>query len=380
VLNRIPKPTYALRQARQAWRPSAPRFTPEEVAAVLKQYAFTAQAAPRALTGGNSSNIALETTAGRVVLKRYIWPWPHAITEHTVLQRARERQLPVPRLHLNQAGHTYTTVNGKTYAVFDFVDGFALSNFWLWPLERAQRVGQAGALLVQFHLAMEGFNPPSEKTDGFTPDGQRLVRDLSWHLDLVEQFEARARAQAQRDDLEDFLLKLAAPLKEQLVQVARIYALPVSQVPRSAIHADFAPKNVLFNESGVAAILDFGDACMNLRMLDVGRAVATFANRAISEVDPHLSTIFLQAYSAHSPLTETEILNLPTGMRWRQLRNIVWMIDRLWNQPARTRREELLAFVAARWEESEWLRVCGERLVTHWLAQLQSKVLLHQSA
>ncbi|MBL8046620.1 MAG: phosphotransferase [Anaerolineales bacterium] len=380
MLNRIPKPTYALRQARQNLRPSAPRFTPEEVAAVLKHYAFTARATPQALTGGNSSNIALETTAGRVVLKRYIWPWPHAATEHAVLQRAGERQLPVPRVHLNQTGHTYTNVNGKTYAVFGFVEGFALSNFWLWPAERAKRVGQAGALLAQFHLAMTGFNPPNEKTDGFTPDGQQLVRDLDWHLDLVERFETHTRAQTTRDELEDFLLKLAAPLKEQLAQVARIYALPASQMPRSAIHADFAPKNVLFNEGGVAAILDFGDACVNLRALDVGRAVATFASRATSEVDTHLSTIFLQAYSAHARLTETEILNLPSSMRWRQLRNIVWMIDRLWNQPARTRREELLAFVAARWEESEWLRRHGERLVTPWLTELQSQVLLHQSA
>lgn len=326
MLNRIPKPTYALRRVRQTLRPSAPRFTPEEVATVLKQYALTLQAAPQGLLGGNSSNSALETNAGRVVLKRYIWPWPHAITEHAVLQRTSQNSLPVPRLHLNQAGHTYTVVNGKTYAVFDFVTGFALSNFWLWPPERAKRVGQAGALLAQFHLSMVGFNPPSEKTDGFTPDGQRLVRDLDWHLDLVERFETHTRAQTARDELEEFLLKLAAPLKE------------------------------------------------------LGRAVATFASRAISEVDAGLSTIFLQAYSAQSALTETEVLNLPNVMRWRQLRNIIWMIDRLWNQPARTRREELLAFVAARWEESEWLKAHGERLAAHWRAQLQPTALLHQSA
>lgn len=375
MLNRIPKPTYALRWARQTLRPSAPRFTPEEVATVLKHYALTAQATPQALLGGNSSNIALETSAGRVVLKRYIWPWPHAVTEHAVLQRANQRNLPVPRLHLNQAGHTHTDVNGKTYAVFDFIEGFALSNFWLWPPARRKRVGQAGALLAQFHLALEGFNPPSEKTDGFTPDGQRLVRDLSWHLDLVERFETRTRAQAQRDELEEFLLKLAMPLKQQLTQVAKIYTLPVGQMPRSAIHADFAPKNVLFNETGVAAILDFGDACVNLRALDVGRAVATFASRATSEIDTHLSTVFLQAYSTQSGLTEAEVLNLPNVMRWRQLRNIVWMIDRLWNQPARTRREELLAFVAARWEENEWLKAHGERLATHWRSQLQPVIL-----
>lgn len=380
MLNRIPKPTYVLRRARQTLRPSAPHFTPEEVATVLKQYALTVRTVPQALLGGNSSNIALETNVGRVVLKRYIWPWPHAITEHAVLQRASQNSLPVPRLHLNQTGHTYTGVNGKTYAVFDFVDGFALSNFWLWPLERMKRVGQAGALLAQFHLSMAGFNPPSEKTDGFTPDGQRLVRDLDWHLDLVERFETHTRAQTARDELEEFLLKLAAPLKEQLAQVARIYALPASQMPRSAIHADFAPKNVLFNENGVAAILDFGDACVNVRTLDVGRAVATFASRATSEVDAGLSTVFLQAYSAQNPLTETEVLNLPNVMRWRQLRNIVWMLDRLWNQPARTRREELLAFVAARWEENEWLKAHGERLTAHWRAQLHPMALLHQSA
>lgn len=348
---------------------------PEEVAAVLKHYALTARSAPQALLGGNSSNIVLETTAGRVVLKRYIWPWPHAITEHAMLQRARQHNLPVPHLHLNQAGHTYTAVNGKTYALFDFVSGFALSNFWLWPPERIKRVGQAGALLAQFHLAMEGFNPPSEKMDGFTPDGQRLVRDVNWHLGLVERFEKHTRAQTQHDELEAFLLKLAVPLKAQLAQVARIYTLSTSQMPRSAIHADFAPKNVLFNETGVATILDFGDACVNLRALDVGRAVATFANRATSEIDRHLSTVFLQAYSGQNSLTEAEVLNLPSVMRWRQLRNIVWMIDRLWNQPARTRREELLAFVAARWEESEWLKTHGERLAAYWHTHLHPVAL-----
>jgi len=336
---------------------------------VLKQYGLTLRSTPQALTGGNSANIVLETSAGWVVLKRYIWPWPHAITEHAMLQRAHLYHLPAPRLCLNQAGQTHTEVTGKTYAVFEFVKGWALSNFWLWPAERAQRVEQAGALLAQFHRAMLGFNPPSEKTDGFTPDGHWLVRDVHWHLDLVERFETHIRAQPQRDELDEFFLKLAAPLKQQLTQVAKVYTLPARQMPRSAIHADFAPKNVLFNGSGVAAILDFGDACVNLRALDVGRALATFASRATSEIDLHLSTRFLKAYLAHNSLTETEVAHLPSVMRWRQLRNIVWMIDRLWNQPARTQREELLAFVAARWEENEWLKSHGDRLVAHWLTQ-----------
>jgi len=89
-------------------------------------------------------------------------------------------------------------------------------------------------------------------------------------------------------------------------------------LPRQPIHADYVPRNILLNDQGIAAVLDFSGACVNLRALDVVHGAAAFAQARSSIFDWQLAFDFLYAYQAQQPLSERELEALPDLLRWRQ--------------------------------------------------------------
>jgi Ser/Thr protein kinase RdoA (MazF antagonist) len=104
------------------------------------------------------------------------------------------------------------------------------------------------------------------------------------------------------------------------------------------------------------AVLDLGDACINLRALDVAWGLMTFShtnNR--NELDIRLARTFLQAYQAHQPLEKQEIEAIPDLMRWRHLRNIVWKLRG--TRPDQQAPDAWVRFIRDRWEDAGWTKV-----------------------
>jgi Ser/Thr protein kinase RdoA (MazF antagonist) len=370
---RIPRPVHIRQLAVQAVRREGPSLTLDEIKTVLAQYNVREWQAIGAFNGGGSHNVALQTGQGKKLLKRYFWPWPHQETEHSILCYLTDKGFPVPRLHLTRTGLTRVELGDRSFALFDFVDGYCIEDYY-WSADRHQQwVAQAAEMLARFHRLMETFAPRGQKPDGFMPGSRRLVRDMAWHLAVVDQYVSTVTQKLSPDELDRFLLRITEQLKRDLADVGRLYESPVAQLPKQLIHADYKPRNVMFDRQGIIAVLDFQAACINLRALDVVRGLTAFSRVNRYEVDDRLAATFLLAYYARQPLTDQEIEAMPDLIRWRHLRNIVWKLDTLETHPRRQSRNAYLAFIRGKWQENIWMKAHGDRLLRNLRQCLEAR-------
>jgi Ser/Thr protein kinase RdoA (MazF antagonist) len=365
---RIPKPSSLLGSFSARARRCKGALSLAEIEAVLTHYDLGQWQIDQLLAGGNSDNVSLQTSRGKKVLKRYRWSLPSTLQEHSILRHLATRDFPLAQLEVNKAGLTYTELADKHYAVYDFIDGFAYSNYFMSANTRQRLVTQAGETLAWFHQAVVGFVPEGRKFNGFMPGGERLWRDVAWHLAILEQFVENTAKKKLLDEPETFLLSIADEIRHDLIEEGRYYEQPDPQLPKLVTHGDYSPKNVLFNQWRIAAVLDFGDACVNLRALDVARGLTSFARVGRCGVDHCLARTFLLAYQARQPLFNREVEAIPDLIRWRYLQNIISTLFHLGSQPSRQTLNSQLTGVQVKWEQAHWMKVHGDELRASLLA------------
>jgi len=355
-MNRLPRPAYIRRMIIRKSLSPRDTFTLEEVHEVLSHYDLGAWRLGKLLGGGNSDNIILHTQHGKKVLKRYRWPLPHPLVEQSYYWHLAARRFPVPALIPNQDGQTYTDVSGRIYSIFDFVDGYILDDYFLWPTARVRLIERASESFAQFHQLVDGFVPSGEKYDGFVPGSRRLFRDVDWHIEVLERYRGTVMHGAWPDALDVLMMTILDDLKRDLVVVGRHYTEPDPNLAVVATHGDYRPGNVLFRNGRVAAVLDFSGACINLRALDVARAIGSFAQAGRYGISGPLAAAFLAAYQSQHPLTASELCAIPDLLRWRHLGNIVHKIHALEAHPQYASRRTLPDFVRRKWLENGWLK------------------------
>jgi Ser/Thr protein kinase RdoA (MazF antagonist) len=103
-------------------------------------------------------------------------------------------------------------------------------------------------------------------------------------------------------------------------QVARIFAVvqTARDLPRSIIHADYFPTNVLTDRSRVTAILDFEVTGPGYRAMDLAIGLGAFGsnNRSAAEA-------FRRGYLARLPLTDAERYAVPDLQLLREATSLV---------------------------------------------------------
>ena len=75
-------------------------------------------------------------------------------------------------------------------------------------------------------------------------------------------------------------------------------------------HEDFTPDNVLFDEKGVTAVIDFDRSCYGFPLHDVGRAVLSFALEADGtkwQMNHKKVQAFIDGYTQYLPLTWADV-------------------------------------------------------------------------
>lgn len=365
---RIPKPTFLLQSCSAKVKNKKTTLNSAELEAVLACYNLGPWQIEQSLAGGNSYNLALQTGRGKKIFKKYRWSLPSTIQEHSVLRQLMGTDFPTPPLITNKKGLTYTELGDQHYAIYDFVDGYSFTNYFMPARLRQQLMAEAADTLARFHQLMAGFVPEGRKFNGFKPGEARLWRDVAWHLEVVEQYLERAARQTSLNQLDQFLLSIASEIKRDLIEVGQIFEHPDPQLPRLVIHGDYSPKNILFNRNRIAAVLDFGDACLNLRALDVARGLTSFARANGHGVEQSLACAFLRAYQARQPLSRLEVEAIPDLIRWRYLQNMVWPLRQL--PQSRPATANQLASMRNKWQAAGWMKLHGDELRTILLASM----------
>ena len=196
----------------------------KEIEAVLAHYDLGPWHVEHTLAGGSSSdNMLLQTSRGPKVLKRYRCSLPSTKQEHSILRHLAGTDFPFPRLEVSRKGLTYTQLGDRHYAIYDFVDGYRCTDYFMPARTRERLVAQSGKTLARLHQLMVGFVPDGRKLRGFMPDGERLWRDAVWHFDVLEQFTKHVTRKRLLDDQDAFLLSIVDEIKRDLITVGRHY-------------------------------------------------------------------------------------------------------------------------------------------------------------
>lgn len=322
----IPKPGFIKQTLLKKIRPKKSIWTSNEIEGLMNNYDLGDCQVIMELGGGNSDNVLLQTQKGKKVLKKYYWSLPAIIHEHSIIKRIfdKDKEFPAPFVEINNDGSTFTQFTDRHYTIFDFIDGYCYSYYFLRLKTKEKLVAQAAETLARFHKLMVGFVPEGRKYNGFMPDGNLMWRGVEWHLGVIDKYLERSDKNEIYDEQIKFLLGIEDELKQGYMEVSRYYEKTNQILPRRVIHGDFAPHNLLFNYQGINAVLDFGDSNLNLRVADVARGLSTFAISNGGKINKPLLKIFIKSYHERHPLFEAEILAIPDLILRRYFMNMIW--------------------------------------------------------
>ena len=299
----------------------------ESLAAIVAQFDVGTLVSAKGIAEGvSNSNWLIETAGAHCASARFILTMYETRTDVGdlpfflgLLDHLAARNCPVPRTIHDRDGNAFRLHEGKALALIEFLPGVSVS---------APTVGQAhavGGALAQIHLAVADF-----------PGRRENALGLHGWLKLAKACSAEGLATI-HPELDKMVERELARLERQWPR----------DLPRSVIHADLFPDNVLMLGDNVTGLIDFYFACHDITAYDLAVTHAAWCfgddGRAF---DAALSAALLAGYQEVRPLQDSERAALPVlargaSMRFLMTRAYDWM-----NTPAdaMVTRKDPLAF------------------------------------
>jgi homoserine kinase type II len=294
----------------------------EDLAVLVQRFGAGQLVSAKGIAEGvENSNYLIETDQGRFIFTVYEkrvdvtdLPFFLAMIDHLVAKGC-----PVPAALKTPKGESIVEWQGKATAMMTFLPGLSVSH----PTpDQARAVGDA---LGHMHGALTDFTQTRENSLG--PQG--------W-------FELAARCM---DDLDAIKPGLKQRISEECGFIRENW--PV-HLPKSVIHADLFPDNVLMVGDAVGGLIDFYFACTEIRAWDlaVTHAAWSFAPDGTG-FDAAIGDALIDGYHRSFGLSDDERAAFPILARGACLR---FLLTRAWdwlNTPADAivTRKDPLAFL-----------------------------------
>jgi homoserine kinase type II len=241
-----------------------------------------------AAAGIENSNYFLATVAGGVerhyVLTLLERPPNAGDALVPLLDACLAGGLPVPAVLRDRGGRAFTELDGKPAILCPRLPGRHVYN----PTQR--QVEALGRFIAAFHLttlAAEVHLPA-------------YPRDLAW---------LRQNAEACRGYLPYSAAVLMADTRATLEDALSRH--DVAALPQGPVHADLFRDNVLFNEWGLAGVLDFHHASRGFLIYDLAVAANDWCTEADGALDPERTLALLRAYHGIRPIRREELWHFP---------------------------------------------------------------------
>ena len=273
----------------------------EAMAALVAEYDVGELVSAKGIAEGvSNSNWLIETTGtdgtdARFILTMYelrieIADLPYFLS---LLDHLAARECPVPRTIHDRDGKLFRLREDKAVALIEFLPGVSVSEP---TVAQARAVGEA---LARMHLAVADF--PGERANAMgVAEWQRLA------------------AECGPEGLRSIDPLLADLVSRELPLLAARWP---DDLPRSVIHADLFPDNVLMLGNRVTGLIDFYFACNDLTAYDVAVAHAAWCfGDGGHRFRADLSTALLEGYESLRPLSADERAALPLLARGAAMR------------------------------------------------------------
>ena len=259
--------------------------------------------------GVENSNYLLETTQGKYILTLYEkrvdpadLPFFISLLDHLAADGCL-----VPPMIADRSGKKIQQLCGRSACLITFLTGVSVSHP---TTAQAKATGQA---LGDMHRALAGFG--GERRNILDHDGWRALADQCGPAELDKIAPGLAEAIAQELD----------HLDEHWPH----------DLPRSAIHADLFPDNVLMLGDRVTGLIDFYFSCTDIRAYDlaVTHAAWCFSEDGTDFHDP-ISRALISGYESSFTLSDAERQALPLLARGAALRFLLTRAYDWINTPA----------------------------------------------
>ena len=209
----------------------------------------------------------------------------------------------------DRSGGWLGRLNDRAAAVIEWKTGA-----WLRHPDAADQA-TAGAVLARLHQTAADF--PLRRANPVGPAVWRRLADRC----------AEGVARASDTD--------RALLKQVQAALTRLDDPFTDDLPGGAIHADYFPDNVLFEDGAVSAVIDFYFGCDGAFAYDLAIALSAWGFDAEGRPMPEALAAFQRGYEAVRPLSAAERAALPRLGEAAALRFTVTRLhDRIFHDPA----------------------------------------------
>ena len=266
-----------------------------ELAALVAEYDVGELVSAKGIAEGvSNSNWLIETTRARYILTMYEarvavddLPFFLALLDHLSAKGS-----PVPRTIHDRTGAAYRLVHGKAVALIEFLPGVSVDT----PNPAQARA--VGAALAGLHLDAADF-----------PAQRRNTMDLAHWRELF-------------DDCGEDGLRSIDPGLPDLVgnELAYLSTNWPENLPRSVIHADLFPDNVLLLGSKVCGLIDFYFACTDLTAYDLAVTHTAWCFTREGGFKDDIGAALVAGYQSRRALSDAEWSALPLLARGAALR------------------------------------------------------------
>jgi len=244
--------------------------------------------------GVSNSNWLVETTRARFILTMYERRIDTADLPFFLglLDHLSARGCPVPRTIHDRSGAAWRELRGKAVALIEFLPGVSIDR----PTPRQARA--VGRALAQVHAAATDF--PGERANAMGPAAWRAILD-----------------ECDREGLAGIEAGLPEMISREL---AFLDANWPAGLPRSVIHADLFPDNVLMLGDAVSGLIDFYFACTDITAYDLAVTHAAWCFDSDGTFRPQVAEALMAGYEETRPLSSAEWTALPTLARGAAMR------------------------------------------------------------
>ena len=258
----------------------------EELARLIAEYDVGKLVSAKGIAEGvSNSNWLLETTRGRFILTMYerridVAQLPFFLG---LLDHLAAAGCAVPATIHDGDGAALRTLNGKAVALIEFLPGVSPNQ------PTPAQASAVGAALARVHLAAKGFVP--QRPNDLTP------KETSQILD-----NCGAKA----------LRSINCGLPEVVERAQRVVNEWPENLPRSIIHSDLFPDNVLMLGNEVTGMIDFYFAAHDMMAYDLAVTHAAWCfDREGENFDSTVGRALVEGYESVRPLETAERDALP---------------------------------------------------------------------
>ncbi|WP_196248662.1 phosphotransferase [Rhodococcoides fascians] len=262
----------------------------DEDAKTIARLVYGVDATVSRLTGERDDNFRLDTPDARWMMKVAHVRESPSVTEFqsAILGHLADTTVTLPRLVPTSSGRPHTWVSGgpaegRAVRMTTFLQGRSLRSTPVGPA----LAFELGRTLAVVDDALADFSHPGADVE------------LLWDIQQADRTRELVTHNAS--------VSGANTLTAGLAHVVSTVLPRLDPLPKQVIHNDFNPDNVLVDAQGAVGVLDFGDAVVAPRVIDL--AVAASYHVESSESADVLGTALdlIAGYHATSPLTEAEI-------------------------------------------------------------------------